>query len=511
MPTAVKDRQGTTVIVPHSNGRSRKHESTVTTFPMPARLALMAIGLVKRLSQAKTTEALQVDALDRQDVTEAAEASGPVYVHRVYEDPNHSGSKKNVERPAFELAVRDLMAGVIVGLAVLDIDRLTRRHLVLELLIDWYEDHPEAFWYCDDPRCDLTTKQGRAYARKLVDEAAAYAEACVVKATRRHAQARRAGIVVGARGYGHTTRGQVIPEEQANLQRMADAVEAGGNLAGFIAGLEADGVRTTRGSAFKHSTIRRLLTNPRMVGLRVDGNAPDGWAVDDQGLPVQGRQAPLLDYDQWLRIRKLYAANQVDARYRKYLCSEVLHCMTCGGDMNGGPRKAGSDIHRYWCQAPKGGCSYRAVIHGPETDAYVKHLVRLQLMKDTPAVVEAQPWPKADALTAVLQRREAHRAKRDTADPMAWLDTDEALSGMVSDLRQEQRVWHMQHPEPENQPTNELLAVWDQAVAADDVPAMRRVLKRVIRRIDVAPGHHQGRQLVQWSETRLTVIPQAQA
>ena len=502
----LSERQGATVIARHSNGRSRKHESTVTTYePTAEQAGLMPVGMVKRLSQAKET-ALQVDAMVRQDVTEAAEASGPVFMHKVYEDPNHSGSKKTVERPAFEQSILDLYSAVIMGLAVLDIDRLTRRRLIMEQLIDFYEDHPELFWYCDDPTCDLRTPEGRKVARRKVDEAAAYAEQVSVKVARRQAQSLKAGIMVGSRGYGYTTTGQLMPGEPEVIHRLADAVEAKGNMSDFLEALAAEGIVGKNGSPFTHRTVKGLLTSPRIVGYRVDLSQPDLMARDSNGQPVMGNQPAILDMEQWGRIRKLYELNEVDTRPRKWMATEVLACATCNSSLNGG-WIAPLNRHRYICSARRGKCANRAALHGPMTDDYIKELVELELAKDTPEVVMPEPWPGLVELRALEARRAAKKAEHETAenpDLMAWLDIDETLAKLIAKANQAQRVWNQAHPMPADKPRHELLETWKAAVDADDIPAMRKVVKAVLKRIMVTPGGP-------WSADRLIPVPQAQA
>lgn len=500
----IAERKGAVQVAPHRNGRPRKHESTVTTYETPE--GLQPVGLLKRLSQAKNVPALQVDAMARMDVTEAAEASGPVYVHKVYEDPNSSGSKKNVERPAFEQAVRDLVAGVIMGLAVIDIDRLTRRHLILEQLIDFYEDHPGLFWYCDDPTCDLRTPEGRAVARRKVDEAASYAAAVSVKVGRRQAQSLRAGIMVGSRGYGYTTTGELMPGEPEVIHLLADAVDAGVNMSDFLEALALDGVVGSKGVPFTHRGVKAILTSPRIAGYRVDSNQPDQIARDANGEPIKGNQPAILDHEQWKRIGQLYRDNAVDGRQRKWLATEVLFCATCNSGMNGGWITP-LNRHRYVCaNKDRKGCSQRATLHGPMTDDYIKELVELELAKDTPEVVQPEPWPGLAELKALEARRSAKKAEKEAGelDLMAWLDIDETLAKAIAAANQSQRVWHQLHPMPTDKPRHELLETWKSAVEADDIPAMRLVVKAVLKRIMVKAGGD-------WSAERLTVIPQAQA
>jgi DNA invertase Pin-like site-specific DNA recombinase len=503
----ITERQGTEVIVPHKNGRSRKHESTVTTFQPTAEQAhLKPVGVTMRLSSAKTTEALNIDAFERQDITDDVEAMGGVYVHRIYCDPNQSASKKDVERPAFELQVSDLMAGVIQGIAVVDIDRVTRLELPLELLIDQYERHPDWFWWCDDSLCDLRTEAGRDYARDKVKKAKAEARNIGRRVTRRHKQARKAGVMVGSRGYGYTTTGGLMPAEAEVIHLLADAVDAGVNMSDFLEALALDGIKGKNDSTFTHRTVKSILTSPRIVGYRVDSSQPDLIARDANGEPIKGNQPAILDLAQWERIGKRFADRAVDTRPRKWLATEVLFCATCNSSMNGG-WVSSLNRHRYVCaNRDRKGCSYRANLHGPMTDEYIVELVELELAKDTPEVALPEPWPGLAELHALETRRTNKKAEKDagTLDLMAWLDIDETLAKLIAKAIQAQRVWHQLHPMPTEKPRHELLETWKAAVEADDIPAMRRVIKAVIKRIQATPGSA-------WSASRLEVILQAQA
>jgi hypothetical protein len=140
------------------------------------------------------------------------------------------------------------------------------------------------------------------------------------------------------------------------------------------------------------------------------------------------------------------------------------------------------------------------------TDDYLVELVELELAKDTPAVAKPEPWPGLAEYQALEARRTAKKAEHEAGalDLMAWLDIDDNLAKLIAKANQAQRVWHQLHPMPTEQPRHELLDVWKAAVEADDIPAMRRVVRAVIKRIVVTPGGP-------WSTDRLTVIPQAQA
>ena len=117
-----------------------------------------------------------------------------------------------------------------------------------------------------------------------------------------------------------------------------------------------------------------------------------------------------------------------------------------------------------------------------------------------------EPWPGLGELRILEARRASKKAEHEAGDLelLPWLDIDETLVKAIAKAKQAQRVWNQAHPMPTEAPRHELLETWKAAVEANDVPAMRQVIKTVLKRIMVSPGGA-------WSADRLTVIPQAQA
>ena len=84
-----------------------------------------------------------------------------------YQDNDASAYQPKVERPDFERMLADLKAGVIQGIVVWDLDRLARRPVDLERIIDLYDQKPLVFATVQGD-IDLSTPDGRTMARVLV-------------------------------------------------------------------------------------------------------------------------------------------------------------------------------------------------------------------------------------------------------------------------------------------------------------------------------------------------------
>lgn len=85
-----------------------------------------------------------------------------------YEDNDLSAYKPNVVRPDFEQMLKDLDAGVIRGVVVYNLDRLTRQPKELERLIEIYDRHEGLIFASLEGDINLSTSDGRTMARVLV-------------------------------------------------------------------------------------------------------------------------------------------------------------------------------------------------------------------------------------------------------------------------------------------------------------------------------------------------------
>ena len=127
------------------------------------------------------------------------------------------------------------------------------------------------------------------------------------------------------RAYGWADDGTTVVEEEAKLLRyMAGEVLAGATLRGLASALEEQGVRTPQGKVFAPITIKRALTNPRIVGKR-----------EVRGELVPDNPDPILTVPQYRRIKaKLLDPSR--SRFTKHharvhlLADGVARCGDCG-------------------------------------------------------------------------------------------------------------------------------------------------------------------------------------
>jgi site-specific DNA recombinase len=152
---------------------------------------------------------------------------------------------------------------------------------------------------------DLNTSDGRAVARIVVALAQKESEDKSRRIRRKHLELAEAGAVVGGgRPFGYEKDRKTLRPAEADLVReAADRVLAGSSLRAVIAEWKAAGI--TRPTS--QSTLRRILLNPRIAGLRAVGYRARTGPGELLG---QGAWAPILDEETWRRVKAVLTKTQ---------------------------------------------------------------------------------------------------------------------------------------------------------------------------------------------------------
>ena len=160
-------------------------------------------------------------------------------------------------------------------------------------------------------------------------------------------------------GYKIIDKKFAIDEEAAPIvKRIFEMYLAGNTMADIIRYLNENGVKTSKGNAYNKSSIRRILTNDKYLGIYkyADVVIPDGVPriIDD----VTFEEAQIL-----LEKNKKAPA-RAKAIDENYLLTTKIFCGHCNCAMTGvcGTSSTGK-IHQYYCcvtQRRKGGCKKKA-------------------------------------------------------------------------------------------------------------------------------------------------------
>ncbi|WP_432020523.1 recombinase family protein [Streptomyces sp. 1222.5] len=273
-------------------------------------------------------------------------------------------------RPGFRAALEGLAAGEFDGLIADDLDRVARDPRDLEDLIDVVESRR--------PRIPVESVTGSlrlandadvTMARVMVAVANKSSRDTARRVARKHEELAAEGKPGGGgfRGYGYSTEGHAIIEEEAKILReIGDRIlgdwagwtpeqrakidpEVGESLHSIAADLQRRKVPTATGVEWSGRSVGSIISKASVAGLRSHKGEVVGNAV----------WTAIIEPGRWERIceRLAMRAGDTDLTLQRWL-NGVLKCSKCGHLLagshgNGGPR--------YWCATPDGGCGKIAV------------------------------------------------------------------------------------------------------------------------------------------------------
>ena len=278
-------------------------------------------------------------------------------------DIGASTRSRKSRRPEYLRMLEDARAGRFDVILAYTNSRLTRRPLELEDLIRLYEQHGTRIETVASGRADLSTADGRQYARIQASIDAGEAERTGERVSRKALESAQQGRPVGGpRPFGWAEdRLTLDPIEAGMLRNAADAILSGRTAVAIARDWNDAGVTTPRGNAWSAEGIKGLLRSPRIAGWRVYRYQ---IAADRNGEPVRGQHEPILDDATWRAV--VAALKRPDRRTRiprrgarHYLLTGLLRCAECGQPMYGAReqrvRVDGSlRTHSYKCQNVSG-------------------------------------------------------------------------------------------------------------------------------------------------------------
>ncbi|OCC09525.1 recombinase family protein [Streptomyces sp. PTY087I2] len=361
--------------------------------------------------------------------TDYIEERGGKVVH-IYDEPHTSAWKKKpipqpdgtvkwlVDRPVFDGAIRDLKKGLaptgepIHGLAVIADDRLARdpRHM---------EDAKEVVEYHDRPiidvsgLLDLLTEGGREAAPYIVQASARYSKAISMKGKISHKSRARAGIPAGGqRPFGFMEDKRTHKEDESkHLKTTAGwLLEDKLNMHTVEQKWFDAGFRTSKGGCIPKKTIKNILLNPRIAGIRTyrqpDKPLWERYLLDGDGNPVKGQWDAILEWERWQKLVSLLTSEDrpFAGQYQgavKYLYSLALRCGECGGRISGQAKE--NNRFDYACKNP--GCG-KVAGSGNAIDDLLTPIV-LGVLSQRSVKVEAKEWEKADELRELEEEKNA--------------------------------------------------------------------------------------------------------
>lgn len=355
----------------------------------------MRAGVYTRISQDRDGQAAGVGRQEA-DCRALCERNGwdvaGVYVDN---DVSAFGSKR---RPEYERLLADLAERTVNAVVVWHPDRLTRRPVELERLIEVLEATGAKAATVMSGDYDLATSSGRLVARILGATARGESERMAERIRRANDDRAASGLphVGGPRAFGfEADKVTVVPAEAAEVRLMADRLLAGGSLRSIAVDLNERGVEPPGGTLWTGRKVRQFLLAPRVAGLRQHRGEVIG----------AGSWPALLDRATWEAVRVALTGDRVvPRRPRRYLLAGVLHCWRCGNRLYG--RQVPKRRARYHCLSHvDGGCNGTTIDLAKVDD----QLTRLVLARWT--TLRDDPAPDVEVPTTHLEARQVELAE----------------------------------------------------------------------------------------------------
>jgi site-specific DNA recombinase len=298
-----------------------------------------------------------------------------------------SAYRPGAPRPRFKHALVDLEAGKIDGIAVLNIDRLTRQRKDVRPVLNALEAMGGRLFSLEDELDTADDNPGNNTELRL-HELVARAEresrrtSERMKLMARH-RARKGLHQNGSRrAYGHTADYRsLVPHEAELLNEAATRVVAGEAVFTIARDFTNRGIPTATGkTTWQHDVLRQMLLNARMVGKREYDDA----LIDVDYMPA------ILPEHLWQQVRDKLTPKRRPGRRENRELSNIVLCGNCGLPMIGDTDEG---VRTYHCKkrpAEPGACggvviraSYAEAKVDREVVAFLNDKQRAQALLDT--------------------------------------------------------------------------------------------------------------------------------
>jgi site-specific DNA recombinase len=336
-----------------------------------------AVAVYARISQDRDGDGLGVKRQVDDCRAEAGRRGWPVA--EVYIDDDVSAYSGKV-RPAYARLLADLADGLRDAVIVWHLDRLHRRPIELEQFVATCTRAGVADVVTLHGNFDLGSGDGLLVARLLSAVAANESDSKRRRGRRKMQELAEAGKPHGGgtRPFGFDADKVTHRADEADVIRdLAARALAGESLTSLTKWLDESGVRTVTGRPWRTPTVRQLLLNPRMYGMRSHRGETLTPAVWQPIITAADGEK--------LRILLTDPARRTNRSARRYLLSGMCRCGRCGAVLLSVPR---FETRRYLCR--KGtdfdGCGGIAITAGL-LERFIADAVLLRL--DSPAMEAA--------------------------------------------------------------------------------------------------------------------------
>jgi DNA invertase Pin-like site-specific DNA recombinase len=254
-----------------------------------------------------------------------------------------SAWRPGAKRPRFKHALVDIAAGRIDGIAVLNIDRLTRRKDQVRPILNALEEMGGRLFSLED---ELDTADDSPDANtelrlyQLVERAEREARRASerMKLAIKHRARKGLPHRGGNRPFGHTAdwRG-LVDEEAALIQKAAEGIDTDKETPFSIARkwTKKEIPTPTGKTRWEPKNVAYLLRSPRLIAK----TECEGVLYDMPGVPS------ILDEELWLRVREKLTTKRKIGRRQSRQLSNIALCSICGLELVSGLESNGAKVY----------------------------------------------------------------------------------------------------------------------------------------------------------------------
>lgn len=285
-------------------------------------------GIYVRISEDAAGQGLGVQRQE-QDCRDKAQTLGWT-VHHVYSD-NDVSATRSKSRPQYQAMIADIQAGVINGVVVYSLDRLTRKPSELEDFINLTEQYQTRLANVSG-EVDLSSANGKMVARLMGAMARAETDKMGERVSRQRLQSAQMGKPDGGRYrlYGYDREWNIVEPEAAVVRKMFEMHVNGSNVTAIMRYMasQTDGKYPPTGKTLVHNTVKGLLQNSRYAAI-----------LPFKGSEYAGNWTAIIPEETYRASQAKWNGKKMPAGHntRKSLLPGFLYCGECDSPLHSRP------------------------------------------------------------------------------------------------------------------------------------------------------------------------------
>ena len=238
---------------------------------------------------------------------------------------------------------------------------------------------------------------------------------------------------------------EIDPVSSLIIKRIFSEYDAGWTMSQIIKGLNKDGFKTQKGGNFNKSSLRRILSNEKYIGV-----------YQYMDIREENVIPPIIDRDQFDRVQQRLQKSLRSPKFRKdvrYALTGKLFCGHCGMPMTGDSSTGSSGIEYHWytCNGKRAKkCDKKREPKDDIEKKIARHLMDIlddqnileQIADRCMEILEADSDPELEALQATLETTERRIGNllKALADGLKYDSVTKAIHDLEEDKKKTEQA-----------------------------------------------------------------------